>query len=199
MFFDFANGFYACEIKPEDQPYICFYVEGHGYYTYQCMPFGLTGAPSTFAGMTAAALGDLIGTLMELFVNDRGQDDFETMLANTRQLLQWISDKGLSLSATKSKFFVTEAKFTGGRVCPDGIKPNLTKLTVIMDWKTPTDLQNLGWFLGLTGYFQPLIKGYASVAQPLTDLACNLELPKLKGRAAYTRERAMKGYLLEGL
>ena len=24
--FDFANGFYACEIKPEDQPYICFYV-----------------------------------------------------------------------------------------------------------------------------------------------------------------------------
>jgi hypothetical protein len=22
--FDFANGFYACEIKPEDQPYICF-------------------------------------------------------------------------------------------------------------------------------------------------------------------------------
>ena len=27
--FDFANGFYACEIWKEDQPYICFYVEGH--------------------------------------------------------------------------------------------------------------------------------------------------------------------------
>ena len=84
--FDFANGFYACEIKPEDQPYICFYVEGRGYYAYQRMPFGLTGAPSTFAGMTAATLGDLIGTMMELFVDDGGLagDEFETMLANTR-------------------------------------------------------------------------------------------------------------------
>ena len=197
--FDFANGFYACEIKPEDQPYICFYVEGRGYYAYQRMPFGLTGAPSTFGGMTAGALGDLIGTLLELFVDDGGLagDDFDTMLANTRRLLQRISDKGLSLSAAKSKFFVTEATFAGGRVGPDGIKPDLTKLTAITDWKTPTDLQNLGSFLGLTGYFRSLIKGYASVAQPLTDLARNLELPKLKGKAAYTR--AMKGYSLEGL
>ena len=28
--FDFASGFYACEIDPEDQAYICFYVEGRG-------------------------------------------------------------------------------------------------------------------------------------------------------------------------
>ena len=26
--FDFANGFYACKVEPEDQPYICFYMEG---------------------------------------------------------------------------------------------------------------------------------------------------------------------------
>ena len=31
---DFTNGFYACEIKPEDQPYICFYIEGRGYFAY---------------------------------------------------------------------------------------------------------------------------------------------------------------------
>jgi hypothetical protein len=197
--FDFANGFYACEIKPEDQPYICFYVEGRGYFAYQRMPFGLTGAPSTFAEMTASALGDLTGTLIELFVDDGGLagDNFETMLANTRRLLQRISEKGLSLSAAKSKFFVTEATFAGGRVGPDGIKPDLTKLTAIADWKTPTDLQNLGSFLGLTGYFRPLIKGYSSIAQPLTDLARKLELPKLKGKAAYAR--AMKGYSLNGL
>jgi hypothetical protein len=28
------------------------------------MPFGLTGAPSTFAEMTAQALGDLVGILL---------------------------------------------------------------------------------------------------------------------------------------
>ena len=66
-----------------------------------------------------------------------------------------------------------------------------------MDWKTPTDLQNLGSFLGLAGYFWSLIKGYASIAQPLSDLARKVELPKLKGKAAYMR--AMKGYSLEEL
>ena len=197
--FDFANGFYACEIKPEDQPYVCFYVEGRGYYAYMRMPFGLTGAPSTFGGMTAAAIGDFTGTLIELFVDDGGLagDVFETMLADTERLLQRIGEKGLSLSASKSKFFVTEATFAGGRVGPDGIKPDLTKLTAVANWKKPTDLQNLGSFLGLTGYFRPLIKGYATIAQPLTDMARKLELPKFRGKAAYTK--AMKGYSLEGL
>ena len=83
--FNFANGFYACEIKPEDQPYICFYMEGQGYYAYKRMPFGLVGAPSSFSKMTGKALGDFIGTLIELFVDDGGLtgDDFETMLGNT--------------------------------------------------------------------------------------------------------------------
>ena len=151
--FDFANGFYACKIKAEDQPYVCFYVEGRGYFVYTRMPFNLTGAPSFFGETTAKALGDFIGTLIELFVDDGGLagNDFETMLANTRKLLQRISDTGLSLPATKSKFFMTEATFAGGRVGPDSIKPDLTKLTAIADWKTPKDLQNLGSFLGLTG------------------------------------------------
>jgi hypothetical protein len=197
--FDFANGFYACKIEPEDQLYICFYMEGRGHFAYKHMPFGLTGAPSTFGEMTARALGDFIGTLMELFVDDGGLagDDFDIMMANTRKLLQRISETGLSLSAAKSKFFMTEASFTGGRVGPDGIKLDLTKLTAVADWKIPKDLQNLGSYLGLTGYFRPLIKGYAAMAQPLTDLARNLELPKLIGKAAYTQ--AMKGFSLEGL
>ena len=82
--FDFAAGFYACEIGPKDQPYVCFYVEGRGYFCYKRMPFGLTGAPSTFAEMTAQALGDLVGILFELFVDDGGMagDDFTEMLAN---------------------------------------------------------------------------------------------------------------------
>ena len=152
-----------------------------------------------FAGMTARALGDLTGILIELFVDDGGMagDNLEIMLSNTRQLLQQIRDMGLSLSAAKSKFFIMEATFAGRQAGPDGIKPDLTKLTAIVDWKTPTDLQNLGSFLGLAGYFWFLIKGYTSIAQLLSDLARKVELPKLKGKAAYMR--AMKGYSLEEL
>jgi hypothetical protein len=111
--FDFAAEFYACEISPEDQPYVCFYVEGQGYFCYKRMPFGLTGAPSTFAEMTAQALGDLIGILFELFVDDgeMAGDDFTETLTNIRTLLMRVREKRLSLSAAKSHFFMTEAIF----------------------------------------------------------------------------------------
>ena len=66
-----------------------------------------------------------------------------------------------------------------------------------MDWGIPNDLQNLGSFLGLTGHFRSLTKGYATIAQPLTDLTCNLELPKQKGKAAYAC--ATKGFSLKDL
>lgn len=197
--FDFASGFYACAIPEEDQPYVCFYVEGRGYFRYLRMPFGLTGAPSTFAEMTARALGDMVGLLFQLFVDDGGMGGsvFEELLGDLRKLLSRVRKKGLSLSATKSWFFVTEAVFAGSRVGPAGIRPDLSKLTAIIDWKTPTDLQNLGAFTGLTGYFRTLVKGYAAIAQPLTDLAKGLEVQKGKGKAAY--RRAMKGYSLTDL
>ena len=56
--FDFAAGFYAVLVDPESRPYTAFYVEGWGYFWYKRMPFGLTGAPSTFAHMTGQHLYD---------------------------------------------------------------------------------------------------------------------------------------------
>src|SRR5277367_901205 len=98
------------------------------------MLFGLTGAPATFSQMTADNLGDLIGTLIELLVDDSRMagDNFHTKLNNLRTLFDRIRAKGLSLSAAKSKFFMTEATFAGARVGPDGIKLDLTvKGTII--------------------------------------------------------------------
>jgi len=82
------------------------------------MLFGLTGAPSTFAGMTANALGSLVGTLFELFVNDGGMigDIFETAIKDIHTLLMHIQETGLSLSTMKSSFFETEATFAGAQV-----------------------------------------------------------------------------------
>jgi hypothetical protein len=136
------------------------------------MPMGLTGAPSTFSTATGGALGDLVGTKIQLFVDDGGMagDDFNTKMGDLRQVFQRVREHKLSLSAAKMQFFMTEAMFAGNRVGPDGIKPDLTKLTAIVDWQTPHDLLNLKSFLGLCGHFRGLIKNYARIAQPLTDL-----------------------------
>ncbi len=168
--FDFASGFYAVEVAEESRPYTTFYVEGKGYFWYLCMPFGLTGAPSTFVHLTATTLSDLIadGT-MELFVDDgaAASDDFEMMMKKIRCLLTQVRDTGLSLSASKSEFFMTEGIFAGAKVGPDGVTADPAKLTAIINWKQPTDALNLSSFLGITGHFRDLIRGYAKIEGPL--------------------------------
>jgi hypothetical protein len=102
--FDFASGFYAVAIDTESRPYLAFYVEGRGYLQYARMPFGLTGAPSEFAHLTATKLHDLITKIMELFVDDGGAaaNRFEEMMEKLRTIFQCIRDTGLSLSASKT-------------------------------------------------------------------------------------------------
>ena len=56
---------------------------------------------------------------------------------------------------------MSEVVFAGERVGTEGIRVDLTKLTAVVNWETPTTIQNLEAFLGLTGYFRPLIKNYS--------------------------------------
>ena len=62
--FDFAAGFYGIEIHLESQPYITFYIEGHGYFTYKHIPFGVTGGPSKFGHVTAERFHDQVAKLL---------------------------------------------------------------------------------------------------------------------------------------
>ena len=165
--FDFASGFYTVTIPKESRPYLAYYVEGRGFWTNKRMPFGLTGAPATFAHVTANKLGDLLPKLeIELLVDDGGMagDEFDNMMNRTRQFFTRVRKSSLSLSAKKSEFFMTSIIFAGARVGPGGVQPDNTKLTAVVDWREPPDLLNLSRFLGLTGYFRDLVKGYAKLA-----------------------------------
>jgi hypothetical protein len=68
------------------------------------MPFGLTGAPATFAHVTAEKLGDLLPKLkIELLVDDGGMagDKFNSMMEHTHQFFTRVRESSLSLSAKK--------------------------------------------------------------------------------------------------
>jgi hypothetical protein len=84
--FDFASGFYAVTIPESSCPYLAYYVEGHVFFTNKRMPFGLVGAPATFAHIVVSKLGDLLPRLgIELLVDDGGiaGDNFDNMLDRT--------------------------------------------------------------------------------------------------------------------
>lgn len=196
--FDFAAGFYAVLVDPESRPYTAFYVEGRGYFWYIRMPFGLTGAPSTFANVTATHMYDLIADeIIQLFVDDGGAaaDTFDEMMGKLTRIFTRVRERNLSLSASKCEFFMTEMVFAGASVGPKGVQPDLKKLTAIVNWKTPENATALAGFLGLTGWFRDLIKGYAKKEQPLRDLLREVELPEKYTKTIY--RRIMANYKLK--
>jgi hypothetical protein len=107
------------------------------------------------------------------------------MVTKLRRIFTRMRERKLSLSAAKSQFFMTEAIFAGGWVGPDGVLPDLTKLTDIVDWDKLRDALNLASFLGLTGHFRDLVKNYARLEQPLRDLIRNVELPPNCSKTTY--------------
>ena len=97
---DFAAGFYAVMLDEDSIMYTAFHVEGRGYYIWVWMPFGLTGAPTTFGEMVMLALDDMIGRELEAYVDDvcLSSDDFEVKFTDLEKFFQQCREKQLSLS-----------------------------------------------------------------------------------------------------
>jgi len=195
--FDFASGFYAIEIPDKWRPYFTFFVDSRGYIWYKRMAMGWTGAPTVFSATVTKRLHDILTSdLMELFVDDGGCEDdtFNGMMTKLRQVFQRCRDHKLSLSPTKCRLFMTETTFAGATVGPQGVQPDLAKLSAIVNWKQPDNALNLLSFLGLTGHFRDLIKSYSRIEGPLRDLIKQVDIPKPISKATY--RRAMTNFKL---
>ena len=112
-------------------------------------------------------------------------------------LLDHVQREKMSLSPSKIKLFMTEAVYVGAQVSPQGVSPDLSKLTVIVDWPVPEDVSHLEGFLGLTSYFHDLVKGYAQVEGPLRNLLCQVPIPV--GTKKHKYQQIMRLFKLKDL
>jgi len=72
------------------------------------------------------------------------------------------------LKLSKCTFTQRQVEYLGHLVSQNGVQPVPTKVEAIQQWPTPRSTWALRGFLGLLGFYQRFIKGYASIAAPLT-------------------------------
>ena len=67
-------------------------------------------------------------------------------------------------------FTQLQLDFLNHIVSARGVAPDPSKIEAMVNWPVPTTTHALRDFLGLTGFYRKFIKGYASIAAPLTTL-----------------------------
>ena len=88
-------------------------------------------------------------------------------------MLQILREKKLFAKLSKCDFWLNKVSFLGHIVCTEGIRVHLTKIKVIVSWKSPRNVIVVRSFLGLAGYNQRFVKGFAIIASTLTNFSEN--------------------------
>ena len=123
-------------------------------------------------------------------------DSFEDHFSILTQFLSKCWAAKLSIAPSKMKLFQKEFVFAGVRLSQEGVKPNLNKVTAVIDFPWPETIHDVMRFTGLTNWFRHLIKDYGKIVQPLMDLTRNAKKEAEadeRAREAKHRKKPQKG------
>lgn len=185
---DLRSGYYQIPMLEEDKEKTAF-ICPLGFYQFERMPQGITGAPATFQRLMESVVGDMnllqcLVYLDDIIVFSRTLEEHEERLL---KVLDRLEEFGLKVSIDKCQFCQTEVKYVGHIVSAAGVSADPDKIKAVAQWKAPTSLKALQSFLGFCGYYRRFIANYSSIVCPLTDLTRGYA-PTQKGRPAKSNQ-----------
>ena len=169
---DLKSGFHQIPMKPEDIHKTAFSISPLGRFEFCVLPFGLRNSPRTFQRVLNTVLGDLIGKICFVFIDDIIIFGETIEEANERFniVAQRLRETKLKLEPEKCEFFKEEVCYLGHIISKHGIKPDPKKVEAVKNFPTPQHVKNIREFLGLSNYYRRFIKNYAKITKPLNIL-----------------------------
>jgi hypothetical protein len=144
----------------------------YGLFESLVMPFGLTNAPATFQNYINDVLAPYLDRFCTAYLDDTliYSDNFEEHQQHVRLVLDTFTKAGLHLKPQKYEFHQQEVKYLGLIISTEGIKKDPKKICTMQDWEPPSNLKDVGAFLGFANFYYHFIHNYSRIVQPLTFL-----------------------------
>lgn len=174
---DLRMGFHQLEVLEEHKERTAFSLGPLGFYEYNRMPFGLSGAPSSFQRAMELCAGELNLTELLIYLDDiiSHSSNFDEHLERLERLFGRLKECGLKISPKKSQICRSEVRYLGHIVSKDGIKADPAKVEALKEWPVPKSYKEVSTFLGFAGYYRKFVETFSAKAKPLHDLVSSGE------------------------
>ncbi|XP_073137147.1 uncharacterized protein [Henckelia pumila] len=96
--------------------------------------------------------------------------DREEHSRHLRIVLEVLRDRRLFAKFDKYEFWLERVAFLGHIISKSGVEVDPSKVKTVKEWSVSRNASKIRSFLGLAGYYRKFIKGFSSIAVPLTSL-----------------------------
>ncbi|KAL0149627.1 hypothetical protein M9458_055154 [Cirrhinus mrigala] len=143
-----------------------------GHYEYLVMPFGLANSPSFFQAFVNEVFRDMLHRWVIVYIDDIliYSSSYSKHIQHVRAVLQRLIQHQLYAKEEKCEFHQEKIAFLGYIISPEGIPMDDNKVNAVRNWPRPSTLKELQRFLGFANFYRRFIRGFSSVAAPLTAM-----------------------------
>ncbi|KAG7578981.1 Reverse transcriptase domain [Arabidopsis thaliana x Arabidopsis arenosa] len=168
---DLASGYHPILIDEGDFQKTTFWTR-YRYYEFMVMSFGLTNAPASFMRLMNGVFQEYLDEFVIIFLDDilvyyKSSEEHDVHM---RVVLKKLLEKKLFAKLSQYSFWQREIRFLGHIISAAGVSVDPEKIQAIREWPRPRNATEIRSFLGLAGYYQRFVKGFASLAQGMTKL-----------------------------
>ena len=168
---DLQSGYWQIPVNPEDCLKTAFCPgPGMGLFQFSCMPFGLTGAPSTFQRLMNQIFHGF--SYVTTYIDDilvHSANKMEHLL-HLKEVFDRLHQANLSLRGRKCHIVMSQVPYLDHVFSGTGMSPDQQKIAAVKDWPMPRNVADVRTFLGLASYYRRYIQGFSDIAKPLHQL-----------------------------
>lgn len=169
---DIKSAYWQIELEENSKQYTAFSIPGRGLFHFKRMPYGLHNGPATWQRFVDKVLGPELEPYCFVYLDDViiATPDFDTHLKTLREVLERLTNAGLTLNKEKCQLCLPELRYLGYIVNRQGLSVDPEKVNAILRIKAPATVKQVRSLLGLIGWYRRFIPNFAELVAPLSSL-----------------------------
>jgi RNase H-like domain found in reverse transcriptase/Reverse transcriptase (RNA-dependent DNA polymerase)/Integrase zinc binding domain len=169
---DLTDGYFQVPMHPDSIHKTAFTTGDGRQFQWLVMPMGLKSAPNHFCRIMHSALKHLIDqNVCVVYLDDIliASHTFAEHVHHIQCVLDALSKVDLKAKPSKCQFAFPSVDFLGHHVGPSGIGTQPSKVQSIVSYPVPSTAAQLDSFLGLVGFYSPLLPNLSTACALLRE------------------------------